>query len=184
MNVTHVFASALLGAALFASGCGGEAAAGPDTPESHETRGGKVPMNANGWYAIRASNGRWVSANYGGYVVADRTVIGPWEKFYLVDLGNTDSEYHWALVASNNQIVSADLTKGARLVANRNGVGPWEEFQIFGTTGCGGDCDDVMKARSTGKYVSADLTLGGVLIANRDRSLEWETFSMWPVSPP
>ena len=192
MSGTGVFASILLGAAWLVTGCGTEPGSDPtasnESPISR-TSSGQAALQSwpidSGWYALRAeSTGRYVSANYGGYVIADRTAIGPWEKFFFTYLYN-DSNFEWALVASNNQLVSADLTKGDRLVANRNGVGPWEEFYVadLGDPSCL-HCWVALQARSTGQWVSADLTIGGVLIANRDSFRTWETFELWPVSPP
>lgn len=98
------------------------AVGGWETFELHELGGGYV--------ALRASNGRYVSALNGGdgRLCANRALgIGPFERFLLTDLGSGTI----ALQASNGKYVSSDQNAGGvALLANRAQRGTLETFGI------------------------------------------------------
>lgn len=97
-------------------------------------------------------------------LVANRTAIGGWEQFNVVDAGG-------GLIAlqsmGNGRFVSADQNLGANapLVANRTAVGGWERFRWIELSG--GQIN--LQSVGNGRFVSADLNLASnaPLVANR-----------------
>ena len=81
--------------------------------------------------SLRArANSRYVCAENAGAspLIANRTAIGPWEQFDLVDLAGGNV----ALRARVNGLyVCADNAGAAPLIANRTAVGVWETFQLI-----------------------------------------------------
>lgn len=71
----------------------------------------------------------YISAELGGgsYLRTNATVIGPWEKFYIM-------ENKFILCWNENNYVTAELGQGddTRLVANRIIPGSWETFEFVG----------------------------------------------------
>src|SRR5690349_9217669 len=82
-----------------------------------------------GLIALRASNGRYVSAdtNIAAYapLVANRTTFSTWEKFTWTDVGAGQVTLR---ASTNGRYVSADLNRSANLVADRTTAGGWETF--------------------------------------------------------
>lgn len=60
-------------------------------------------------------------------LIANRTVIGPWETFQLIHNGD-DSVSLKALV--NNMYVTAENAGAQPLIANRTAIGAWEKFDV------------------------------------------------------
>jgi hypothetical protein len=119
------------------------------------------------------ANNQYVSADNTGTspLIANRTSVGTWEQFTLVDAGSGNV----ALLAhANNQYVCADNTGTSPLIANRTSVGTWESFQLIknsnGTVS--------FKALANNQYVCADNTGTSPLIANRTSIGTWEQFTM------
>jgi hypothetical protein len=87
-------------------------------------------------FAFRTSNGNYVSAESGGgrEVVANRTAIGPWESFGIVDLTGSvlRSGDKIQLRVSNGQFVCAENGGGGAgaVNANRSSPADWETFTI------------------------------------------------------
>src|SRR5215475_8743221 len=88
------------------------------------------PVGQTIW--IKASaNGRFVSAdqNRGAFapLVADRTAVGGWEQFQVIDVGGG---FIALKSIGNGRFVSADLTRGtfAPLVSDRVSASTWETF--------------------------------------------------------
>ena len=118
-------------------------------------------------------NGRYVTAEQRGAaaLIANRTVIGPWEQFDLMAVGSS----RIALRAhANNRFVCADRAGSVSLIANRTAVGPWETFTIVPQP----DGSVALRAAANGRYVTAEQ--GGVqpLIANRSAVGPWEKFTI------
>ena len=81
-----------------------------------------------GVIALRAhANSKYVCADNAGAsaLIANRTAIGGWETFKLVQNGDGSVSL---LAAANNRYVCADNAGAAALIANRTAIGPWEEF--------------------------------------------------------
>jgi hypothetical protein len=150
-----------------------------------------APVGQTIWLRSSAT-GRFVSAdiNRGSFapLVADRTSVGAFERFQVVDAGG-------GLVAfrsvGTGLFVSADLNRGswAPLVADRTRVAAWEQFRwtdLSSTT-------FALTGQTTSRFVAADLNRGAFapLVSDRPTASTWETFS-WgtgtpgtgPVAPP
>src|SRR4030095_17037311 len=116
------------------------------------------PVGQTIW--IKASaNGRFVSAdqNRGAFapLVADRTAVGGWEQFQVIDVGGGFIAFR---SIGNGRFVSADLNRGAfaPLVADRISASTWEHFRW--TDLAGGAF--ALTGRVTGRFVSADQNRG------------------------
>jgi hypothetical protein len=72
------------------------------------------------------SNGKYVSFEPNGRVVADRTSIGAWEKFILYNGG--DNRIYVLQALSNGRYISAN--GGRELTATSYVAGSWERFVI------------------------------------------------------
>jgi len=122
---------------------------------------------------VANANGKYVTAEDGGQqpLIANRTAIGPWEQFQILDQGN-------GFVAlrslANGLYVTADNAGASPLIANRTAVGPWEQFRLTDT----GGGKFAIIARANGDYVTAENAGNSWLIANRTAIGSWEQFSM------
>ncbi|MGJ7499388.1 lectin [Variovorax sp. ZT5P49] len=76
-----------------------------------------------------ASN-RYVTAEDAGAssLIANRSVIGGWEQFDLLDAGNGTIALR---ARANGLIVCAESAGASPLIANRTSVGPWESFRLI-----------------------------------------------------
>jgi hypothetical protein len=120
----------------------------------------------------RADN-RYVTAENAGAsaLIANRTAIGGWEQFDLLDAGGGNI----ALRAhANGRIVCADSAGASALIANRTAVGPWETFRLVrnpnGTVS--------LLAFVNNRYVTAESAGASALIANRTAIGPWEQFDL------
>ena len=79
--------------------------------------------------AIRSSSGHYLCAEGGGNgaLAADRTAIGPWETFEMIDLGNSQI----ALRSVSGQYVCAEGGGANGVVVNRARRGSWETFTLI-----------------------------------------------------
>ncbi|MDD1062075.1 xylosidase [Streptomyces cocklensis] len=124
--------------------------------------------------SLRArANNQYVTADNAGTspLIANRTSIGPWEQFDLLDLGSGNI----ALRAhANNLVVCADNAGASPLIANRTTAGAWETFQLLhnpnGTIS--------LKAQINAMYVTAENAGASPLIANRATIGGWEQFDL------
>nr|WSX74486.1 xylosidase [Streptomyces sp. NBC_00899] len=124
--------------------------------------------------SLRArANNQYVTADNAGTspLIANRTSIGPWEQFDLLDLGSGNI----ALRAhANNLVVCADNAGASPLIANRTTAGAWETFQLLhnpnGTIS--------LKAQINAMYVTAENAGAAALIANRTTIGGWEQFDL------
>ncbi|CAG7645789.1 DUF7910 domain-containing protein [Actinacidiphila bryophytorum] len=124
--------------------------------------------------SLRArANGQYVTADEGGAspLIANRTAIGPWEQFDLLDLGggNVALRAH-----ANSLIVCADNAGASPLIANRTSAGAWETFQLVHNSG--GTVS--LKAQVNGMYVTAENAGAAALVANRTAVGGWEQFDL------
>ncbi|HEX4829868.1 MAG TPA: hypothetical protein VH478_02075 [Trebonia sp.] len=124
--------------------------------------------------SLRAmANSMIVTADNAGAsaLIANRTAIGPWEQFDLLDAGggNVALRAH-----ANNLIVTADNAGASPLIANRTSVGTWETFTLLhnanGTVS--------LRAKANGMIVTADNAGASALIANRTAIGGWEQFTL------
>ncbi|MBM9506944.1 fascin domain-containing protein [Actinacidiphila acididurans] len=124
--------------------------------------------------SLRAhANGDYVCADNAGAdpLIANRTAIGPWETFDLVDQGGG----YVALKAHANGLwVTADNAGAAPLLAKVTAVGTWEQFQLIHN----GDGSVSFKARVNNDYVTAESAGAQPLIANRTSIGPWEEFDL------
>jgi hypothetical protein len=136
--------------------------------------GGSTPPVTGTVVSFRArANSQYVTADNGGAspLIANRTSIGPWEQFDMMDLGggNVSLRAH-----ANNQYVCADNAGASPLIANRPSAGQWETFQLVrnsnGTVS--------LRAAANGDYVTAENAGAGALIANRTSIGNWEQFDL------
>ncbi len=119
------------------------------------------------------ANNRFVTAEYAGGspLIANRSVIGPWEQFDLLALGGGFG----ALRAhANGRWVCADRGGAAPLIANRTAVGPWETFRFIRNS----DGTVSIRASVNGEFVCAEARGGQSLIANRTKIGPWEEFDL------
>jgi hypothetical protein len=120
----------------------------------------------------RADN-KYVTAESAGAspLIANRTAIGGWEQFDLLDAGggNVALKAH-----ANGLIVCADNAGASSLIANRTAVGPWETFKLIqnsnGTVS--------LLSFVNNRYVTAENAGAAALIANRTAIGTWEQFDL------
>ncbi|HEU4390326.1 MAG TPA: glycoside hydrolase family 16 protein, partial [Blastocatellia bacterium] len=142
-----------------------------------------APVGQTIWLKSAATD-RYVSAdiNRGSFapLVADRTSVGSFERFQVVDAGG-------GLVAfrsiGTGLFVSADLNRGswAPLAADRTRIAAWEQFRwvdLSSTT-------FALIGQTTARYIAADLNRGSFapLVSDRTAASTWETFS-WGTGTP
>jgi hypothetical protein len=119
------------------------------------------------------ANSQYVTADNAGAspLIANRTSIGAWESFDMVDAGSGNV----ALRAhANSQYVTADNAGASSLIANRTAVGQWETFQLVhnsnGTVS--------LKALANNLYVTAENAGAAALIARSTAIGTWEQFDL------
>ncbi|MFC1411546.1 xylosidase [Streptacidiphilus sp. N1-12] len=118
----------------------------------------------------RADNDYVTAENAGAAsLIANRTAVGPWEQFDVVDAGNGNIALRARI---NGQYVTAENAGASPLIANRAAVGAWETFKLV--TNSNGTVS--LLAQVNGKYVTADNAGASPLIANRTSIGTWEQF--------
>jgi hypothetical protein len=124
--------------------------------------------------SLRAhANGRYVTAENAGAaaLIANRTAIGGWEQFDLIDLGGGAV----ALRAhANGLYVTADNAGASPLIAKGTTVGSWERFQVVHNS----DGSTSLRALVNNAYVTAEGAGASPLIANRTAVGPWEEFDV------
>ncbi|MFF4889482.1 GH25 family lysozyme [Micromonospora chersina] len=122
--------------------------------------------------ALRARiNSRYVVAESAGAkpLIANRTAVGLWEQFDLVDAGG-------GFVAlrsrANGRYVVAESGGAKALIANRTAIGAWEKFTVINNS----DGSISLRANANGKIVVAENAGALPLIANRTAIGPWEKF--------
>jgi GH25 family lysozyme M1 (1,4-beta-N-acetylmuramidase) len=120
-------------------------------------------------------NGRYVCAEHAGAapLVANRSAIGGWETFDLVDAGGG---YTALRSQANSRYVSAESAGAAPLVASRLSIGVWEKFELVPNR----DGSVSLKSAITSRFVTAGAGGAQPLIANRPSIGPWEKFRLIP----
>jgi len=77
-----------------------------------------------GVWTIRVNNGQYVCAEPSGVVMANRGSANDWERWHVVDLGNS----RIALQSHHGLYFCAEGGGGGAIVANRAAIGGWETF--------------------------------------------------------
>ena len=151
---------------------------------------------------FRSYNNYYVVAEFGGgdEVNANRAVIGPWEKFAIIDIngGSLQSgDPVYLLTADGTHYVVAESggapegtpPPSGRVYANRLVGGPWETFIIRKADGSGGAITNntqISLQSYNGYYVVAEnggaaegsTPPAGQVFANRVAVGPWETFTL------
>ncbi|HET8641995.1 MAG TPA: S8 family serine peptidase, partial [Pseudonocardiaceae bacterium] len=131
---------------------------------------GSVPIGRT--VSLRAvANGNYVAAESAGAqpLIANRTAVGQWETFDMIDLGggNVALRSH-----ANGMYVCAENAGAAPLIANRTAIGAWETFQLIDN----GDGTVSFRAMANNMIVAAENAGAEPLIANRTAVGPWEQF--------
>ncbi|ADE53121.1 hypothetical protein Caka_0092 [Coraliomargarita akajimensis DSM 45221] len=119
---------------------------------------------------------RYLNATH-WYLAANRTSVGAWEKFLVVDAGSGLVAFK---ASGNGKYVCADQQLDAinwKLAANRTSVGAWEKFTIINNS----DGTVSLKANGNGKYICADKGVNTnvpPLLSNRTAIGAWEKFTV------
>ncbi len=161
------------------------------TSETGELTGGDVTAllalypRSPTTFSFRTATGHYLVADSGGgsSVAANRTAIGPWERFVFADLNGGDL-LHGDLInlrASNGSFVVAEGGGGGVVNANRGVGGAWEAFRVLNLDGWSDFLtgDRVALQAANGQYVVAEGGGGGgsgTVKANRSAAGAWETF--------
>jgi GH25 family lysozyme M1 (1,4-beta-N-acetylmuramidase) len=126
---------------------------------------------------LARANNRYVTAASAGTepLIADRTAIGSWEQFSVVDAG---SGFVGLLAHADRRYVTAESAGSQPLIANRTAIGSWEKFRIVSNA----DGTVSLLANANNRYVTAEGAGTKPLIANRTAIGTWEKFDR--VSPP
>ncbi len=124
--------------------------------------------------SLRAhANNKYVCAENAGAqpLIANRTAIGAWETFDLLDAGggNVALRAH-----ANNMYVCAENAGAQPLIANRTAVLLWETFQLIHNP----DGSVSLRALVNNNYVCAEAAGAQALIANRTAIGTWEKFDL------
>lgn len=97
----------------------------------------RAPILGHRKVALRASNGRYLSAEAGGgaKLVANKATIGDEERFEIELLDNAEGgpvcdASAIALRAWNGKLVCAEDGGGREVIANRDQIGVWETFTV------------------------------------------------------
>lgn len=115
-------------------------------------------------------NGKYVTAENTGTsaLIANRTAVGNWEKFDMVDTGSgTVALYSHA----NHRFVTAGSSP---LLADSTSSGRAQTFQLVRNS----DGTVSLLASATGKYVTAEDAGASALIADRTAIGPWEKFTL------
>ncbi|MES2569259.1 MAG: right-handed parallel beta-helix repeat-containing protein [Verrucomicrobiota bacterium] len=134
----------------------------------------KLVIGSTRWLRADA-NSKYVCADNGGNdpLIANRSGVGPWEQFVVVDAGGGKIALR---AVANNKYVCPDNGGSSPLIANRTAAGPLESFiEIDGGSGKIG-----LRALTNNKYVCAENGGTSPLVANRTAFGLWETFTVGP----
>ena len=134
--------------------------------------------------SLRTGNSRYFIADGagGGDVDATASVIGPWEKFNLIDSngGTLESGDTVYLQVYKGQYFAAESGGGNYVKATVWAIGSWETFRMWKQNGSGtiNSGDTIALQANSGHYVVAEGNGGGEVNANRTAIGAWETFTM------
>jgi hypothetical protein len=147
----------------------GQIALTPTRPTPPTVTGGTTTVIS---FRAMANNMIVTAENAGASpLIANRTAIGTWEEFDLLDAGNGNI----ALRAhANNMIVTADNAGASPLIANRTAIGTWETFQLINNS----NGTISLRAMANNMIVTAENAGASSLIANRTAIGTWEQFTL------
>ncbi|MGW2775307.1 discoidin domain-containing protein [Streptomyces olivaceoviridis] len=149
----------------------GQIALTPTRPTQPVTGGGTTPPTTGTVVSLKASvNNAYVTAEDAGAspLIANRTAIGPWEQFDVVDAGSGSI----ALRAhANGRYVTAGPTP---LIADSTTSGRAQAFQLIRNP----DGTVSLLALANGQYVTAEAAGASPLVANRTAIGPWEKFTL------
>jgi hypothetical protein len=133
--------------------------------------------------ALRSFSGHYVVAEGGGggVVNANRTAIGPWERFTVIDLngGALNNGDIIALQAMTGQYLQAYGGGNDAMKADPWAIGPWEQFTVVDMNGGTVNQGDSIALRSfSGHYAVAEGGGGGVVNVNRTAIGPWERLTL------
>ena len=119
-----------------------------------------------------AANSTFVSADNAGAnpLIANRTAVGTWEQFRVVDNGDGTIALQAVI---NGRFVTANLENGGRLIASATAIGSRERFRRIAQP----NGSVALQSVANNLFVSADLNIGDVLVANRAVASTWEQFT-------
>nr|BFE63778.1 hypothetical protein GCM10020063_083040 [Dactylosporangium thailandense] len=124
---------------------------------------------ADGAFSLRyKATGRYVSTNFDRELTADRTAIGPWERF----AGTVATDVSWGSVVRG--LVCAEDGGRKPLIANRSVAGSWETYDLIDA----GDGQVAIFAHAGYRFVTAEAGGAQPLIANRTAVGAWEKFKI------
>jgi hypothetical protein len=122
-------------------------------------KGTAVGFGIGDWFLCAESGG-------GREVVANRTVLGPWETWTVDKL---DAE-HVSIQASTGHYLCAELD--GSVIANRTAIGEWERWRVHRNE------DDTFSFESAhGTFLCAEGGGGQEVVANRPAIGPWESFT-------
>jgi hypothetical protein len=146
----------------------------PTQPNGGTTPPPPPPPPTSTVVSLRArANSRYVCAENAGTaaLIANRTAIGAWEQFDLLDAGggNVALRAH-----ANNQLVCAENAGASALIANRTAIAAWETFQLIRNS----DGTVSLRSLANNNYVTADNAGASPLIAKSTAIGTWERFDL------
>ncbi|AXG70679.1 endoglucanase C307 [Kordia sp. SMS9] len=126
-----------------------------------------IPSKPIGSYVWLKNNNKYVTSNNGsGPMTANRTSVGGWEKFQVVNAGGTKI----ALKGNNNKYVNSQ-NGNSPLTCTSNSVSGWESFEWIEING------QVALKGFNGKFVSSEGGSSNGMNSNRETASGWEVFS-------
>ncbi len=136
--------------------------------DSYTTAESSTNITVGSTIVLIANNGRYVSSENGKKpITANRTRIGSWEKFKVVDAGNGKI----ALKGNNGKYLSSENGKKA-MHCNVNHLGAWQKFKVVQL----GNGRIALKGNN-GKYVSSE-NGKKPMNCNRSRIGSWEKYKV------
>lgn len=122
---------------------------------------------------LSMANSMYVTADNAGAepLIANRTAVGPWEQFVVVDAGGGKIALQ---AVANNNYVSASNNGAGSLIASATTIGSSEKFTWI----VNNDNTISLQSAVNNQYVCADNTGADPLIANRATIGEWEKFRL------
>lgn len=103
-----------------------------------------------------------------GGMMADRTVVGPWEKFSLITLADGK-----IAILAHTGYFAAEGGGGGPVYANRSEIGDWEKWEMIPNPS-----GSVSFKSINGHLLVAEGGGGSVCNSNRDNVGEWEQFKL------
>ena len=127
------------------------------------------PINQTIWLR---NNNKYVSSNNGsGPITADRSSVGGWEKFTVVNAG----DHKIALKGSNNLYINSQ-NGTTSMTCNSTNIAGWEAFEWIDING------KIALKGFNGKFVSSEGGASAGMNCNRETVSGWEAFEWFVVA--